>query len=196
MREQGTVTEWNDERGFGFITRDGGGSRLFVHVSAFPAGRRPVVDEAVSYIELRDQRDRPRAGHVRYLGPARGARTLPPGMVVALVTVGLFAAVLAGVVLLGRVHPLLPVPSIVLSGIAFELFRADKSAAQRGAWRVSESTLHAVDVLGGWPGALIARQLFRHKTTKQPFVAIFWATVLANCAILAWLVVGPSSPLG
>ncbi len=196
MRQQGTVTEWNDERGFGFITQDGGGSRLFVHVSAFPAGRRPVVDEAVSYVEIRDQRDRPRAAHVRYLAPARAGRSLPPGMLVALVTVGLFAAVLAGVVLLGRVHPLLPVPSIVLSGIAFELFRADKSAAQRGAWRVSESTLHAVDVLGGWPGALIARQLFRHKTTKQPFVAIFWATVLANCAILTWLVVGPSSPLG
>ncbi len=196
MRQQGTVTEWNDERGFGFITPESGGPRAFVHVSAFPAGRRPLVDDVVRYLEHRDEQDRPRASHVQYLEPARSTAKRPPGLRVALATVGLFFAALAGLVLLGLAHPLLPVPNIVLSGIAFELYRADKSAAQRGAWRVSEATLHAVDVLGGWPGALIARRAFRHKTTKQPFVTIFWATVLANGAILTWLVVGPSSPLG
>ncbi len=196
MRQQGTVTEWNDERGFGFITPDAGAPRAFVHVSAFPADRRPLVDDVVSYVGHRDDQNRPRASHVRYLEPARSTGARPPGLLVALAAVGVFFGLLAGLVLLGLAHPLLPVPSIVLSGIAFELYRADKSAAQRGAWRISESTLHAVDVLGGWPGALVARRVFRHKTTKQPFVSIFWATVLANCAILTWLVVGPSSPLG
>ena len=40
--------------------------------------------------------------------------------------------------------------------------------------------------LGGWPGALVGRKVFRHKTSKQPFRTIFWCTVIANCVVLAW----------
>ena len=43
-------------------------------------------------------------------------------------------------------------------------------------------------LVGGWPGALVARRVFRHKTTKQPFRTIFWVTVIANCVALAWFV--------
>jgi uncharacterized membrane protein YsdA (DUF1294 family) len=35
---------------------------------------------------------------------------------------------------------------------------------------------------------LVARRVFRHKTMKQPFRTIFWATVVANCVALAWFV--------
>lgn len=41
-RQQGVLVDWNDERGFGFITPSAGGSRVFVHVSGFPRGQRPV----------------------------------------------------------------------------------------------------------------------------------------------------------
>ena len=76
----------------------------------------------------------------------------------------------------------------VLSGVALVMYRADKRAAQHGAWRTPEANLHAVALLGGWPGALVARPFFRHKTTKQPFRSIFWCTVVANCLALAWFV--------
>ncbi|AQX16957.1 hypothetical protein BKM78_14310 [Tessaracoccus sp. T2.5-30] len=49
------------------------------------------------------------------------------------------------------------------------MYRADKVAAVQGAWRVPESSLHLVSLLGGWPGALVARHAFWHKTRKQPF---------------------------
>ena len=45
----------------------------------------------------------------------------------------------------------------------------------------------AIDLMGGWPGALVARRVFRHKTSKQPFRTIFWATVIVNCVALAWI---------
>ena len=48
-----------------------------------------------------------------------------------------------------------------------------------------ESTLHLFDLLGGWPGALIAQQQFRHKTVKASFQAGFWMTVVLNVALMA-----------
>nr|WP_277998623.1 DUF1294 domain-containing protein [Sphingomonas liriopis] len=48
-------------------------------------------------------------------------------------------------------------------------FMHDKARATSGGWRVRESTLLGLAALGGSPGALWARQRFRHKTRKQPF---------------------------
>ncbi len=83
----------------------------------------------------------------------------------------------------------------LLSGVAFLMYGADKSAAEQGRWRTSESTLHMIALIGGWPGALVARKVFRHKMTKQPFRTDFWFTVIANCVALAWFVREGSLPL-
>ncbi|KRB78163.1 DNA-binding protein [Nocardioides sp. Root190] len=74
----------------------------------------------------------------------------------------------------------------VLSVVTFATYGADKSAAVNGRWRTSESTLHLLALVGGWPGALAGQKVFRHKTRKQPFRTIFWLTVVANCAVLGW----------
>lgn len=39
------------------------------------------------------------------------------------------------------------------------------------------------DVLGGWPGALVSRAVYKHKTSKISFIRIFWLTVAINIAI-------------
>jgi len=106
MRQQGRIIEWNEDRGFGFITPLEGGSRVFVHVSAFPhEGRRPKALDLVTYADARDQRGRPRAEDVLFLAPAGTSGRVRPTQPVAagsqlnvplLLTVVLF--VLAGVV--------------------------------------------------------------------------------------------------
>jgi uncharacterized membrane protein YsdA (DUF1294 family) len=63
----------------------------------------------------------------------------------------------------------------------FLAYARDKRAAQTGRWRASESSLHGLALLGGWPGALAAQELLRHKTQKQSFRLVFWATVMLNC---------------
>jgi uncharacterized membrane protein YsdA (DUF1294 family)/cold shock CspA family protein len=188
-RRQGVLAEWNDDRGFGFITPAAGGSRVFVHVSAFPRGQRPVTGCELTYAELRDDRDRARASEVRYLDAAVSAsRAGGSGIPLVLAAATLFFTVLVGLLVLEELPVTLLAAYGLLSGVAFLVYAADKSAAEQGRWRTSESTLHTLALVGGWPGALVARRVFRHKTTKQPFRTIFWFTVVANCAALAWFV--------
>jgi uncharacterized membrane protein YsdA (DUF1294 family) len=95
-------------------------------------------------------------------------------------------AVIAFGVLYSVVSLLWPLPwwiaAIYLgtSVVTFVIYAVDKSAARSGRWRVSESTLLSIGLVGGWPGAVLAQQLLRHKTKKLSFGRAFWATVLLN----------------
>jgi uncharacterized membrane protein YsdA (DUF1294 family) len=88
----------------------------------------------------------------------------------------------------------LPTWYAATSVLAFAVYGADKSAARRAAPRVSERTLLALGLVGGWPGALVAQQVFRHKTRKRTFRRAFWSTVVLNVAVLglllAWVAAG------
>jgi uncharacterized membrane protein YsdA (DUF1294 family) len=75
----------------------------------------------------------------------------------------------------------------LLSLLSFGRYFLDKRAATRGERRTPESSLHLLDFLGGWPGGLIAQQVFRHKTIKNSFQAMFWLTVVANIGLAAFL---------
>jgi uncharacterized membrane protein YsdA (DUF1294 family) len=68
----------------------------------------------------------------------------------------------------------------IVSVLAFFLYWADKRKARADAWRTPENILHAVELAGGWPGALIAQQVFRHKTRKVSFQILFWVIVLLH----------------
>jgi cold shock CspA family protein len=51
MRLQGKITDWRADRGFGFITPNGGGKNVFLHISAIRSDAgRPLVGDIVTYI--------------------------------------------------------------------------------------------------------------------------------------------------
>ncbi len=70
--------------------------------------------------------------------------------------------------------------SFGLSLQAFLLHRSDKRRAETGAGRIPEATLHAAELIGGWPGALVAQRLFRHKTAKTSYQVVFWLIILLH----------------
>ena len=72
------------------------------------------------------------------------------------------------------------------SALCFAFYAVDKAAARAGRDRISESMLLSLGFIGGWPGALVAQQAFRHKTVKRLFRVRFWLSVAANVAIFAW----------
>ena len=66
---------------------------------------------------------------------------------------------------------------VAASGLTYFLSAGDKRRADRGAWRVSETTLHFFELAGGWPGAFLAQQWLRHKCAKPGFQIVFWLIV-------------------
>ena len=80
---------------------------------------------------------------------------------------------------------------LAMSLLCFATYAWDKSAARAGRWRTKESTLLILGLLCGWPGAVLAQQLLRHKSAKASFRRVFWATVALNItgflALSAWL---------
>lgn len=85
----------------------------------------------------------------------------------------------------GTIATLLLIAYAVASPVSLAMYWWDKRSAKKKRWRTKEKTLHTVDVLGGWPGGLLAQRLFRHKNRKGPFQLVFWMTVLLH--VLLWL---------
>ena len=82
---------------------------------------------------------------------------------------------------------------LMMSLVTFIAYAVDKRAAVRGAWRTPESTLHTLELLGGWPGAWLAQRLLRHKSVKTSFRIVFFVMVVFNLAALAYVIYGLTS---
>lgn len=205
MRYQGKITHWKDNRGFGFITPSDGSKQVFVHIRSFiNPQRRPVENEIVTYVLKTDGKGRAYAESIAYElktdakvrahaeSVAFGDEPVPvatsstysnaPLLLAATFLVFVAVSVFAG-----------KLPSAVLglyfgaSAIAFAAYALDKSAARNGQWRTQESILNLFALIGGWPGALAAQRLLRHKSRKQSFQFQFWFTVVINCSFLGFL---------
>ena len=73
---------------------------------------------------------------------------------------------------------------ILLSSlVAFVAHGRDKRAARLGRRRTPERTLHLIELIGGWPGALLAMTVFHHKTRKASY---FLVTALI---VIVWIAV-------
>ncbi|HZX80219.1 MAG TPA: cold shock and DUF1294 domain-containing protein [Lysobacter sp.] len=183
MRFSGRLHDWNDARGFGFVTPNGGGERAFVHIRAFArTHRRPVDGDLLNYAVEVDGRGRRNAVAVRFAdAPAREAhaprraRPFRATGVAAIFAIAVSVACFAG---------LLPWTVVgvyaAASALLYFVYLADKAAAQRGRRRTPESTLHLLALVGGWPGAAFAQQHFEHKRSKRDFVGTYVATIVLN----------------
>ena len=193
MRFTGTLKTWNDERGFGFIEATKGGQEVFVHIKAFPSGTgRPSVGQVLSF-EVETGRDgKKKARAVQYPerakpGRGRSVESPAPWTAMRILAIPMFAAVYAAVAIRWGLSLPILFTYLGLSVVTMFAYAFDKSAAMSGRWRTAENTLHLLSLAGGWPGALLAQQLLRHKTNKQSFVFAFWVTVLLNVgAFVAW----------
>lgn len=199
----GVLTTWNDERGFGFVAPSVGGPDVFVHISAFAIGAtRPVEGDEVGYELEFSPEGKPRAAHAVVSSPAMPRDRRKVSAPVSRLAPSRRASRLGYLAVLGfagiafTVSLIRPVPYwvwILYLGMSFATFVAyalDKRAAETERWRLSESSLLAMGLACGWPGAVIAQQVFRHKTIKMSFQVVFWVTVIVNVVafvVFSWV---------
>lgn len=188
----GRVSQWDAAKGLGFVTPETGAERLLLRradLSGRLKTREPELGEPVRY-RIGGTPGQRRALMVTSLTPAprSTAAARPPRATAAgsnrLLVIPAFA------LLLGALHLNAPLPRPIpllygaLSTALFIIYGLDKWAARKGQSRIAETSLHLVALLGGWPGALLGQQIFRHKTSKPLFLRLTWAMVALNLSLL------------
>lgn len=186
MRIEGAIKTWNDERGFGFIEPLHGGQEIFFHIKAFAArAGRPEVGQRVSFEVEMAENGKKRAQRVELVRSgrrgSRGRDNNPARWGTAsYFAIPAFLVVFAAASFLWKTPAWVAGLYLGASGLCFGLYWWDKLAAAAERRRVREDTLLAWGLIGGWPGAIVAQQVLRHKSNKASFRAKFWTTVIAN----------------
>ncbi|MGB5290520.1 MAG: cold shock and DUF1294 domain-containing protein [Lysobacterales bacterium] len=170
MRNRGKITYWNEEKGYGLITPASNAKQVFVHIRAFKNRHLPPeLNQVVLYSLSTDKQGRPCAVKVSRVSE------IPYGSSKSITRLFLILMATGFIAVVGWSVPIYNMPIKILylylaaSGFTFLVYAKDKWAARRGRWRTKESTLHTLALIGGWPGAVIAQQLLRHKSRKDAF---------------------------
>lgn len=199
MRFQGRISEWNDDRGFGFVLENGTNKRIFLHIKSFSKrNRRPALGDVITYKIKTDSRGRINAEQSIFQdqlhessNTTRGNRIQLPLIHPSISVV--YIGFLITMVMLDKLPNSIPTIAIGLSLITFMVYYFDKSAAVNGMQRTPENFLHVLGLLGGWPGAALAQKNFRHKSSKKKFQIVFWLTVIVNICFTIYLLQIPGS---
>lgn len=185
----GTVTKWNDAKGFGFITPESDAGETFFHISAFKnQGARPTLGLKVVFTPEQDKQGRNRASQVRPItSTSRPKKNRRNPAFNAFFTSALFLFIVAALTVFNFIPAVILWLYLGASLLAYIIYAWDKSAARGNQRRMPEATLHLIAAAGGWPGALFAQQHLRHKSKKQEFRVVFWLTVIGNIGVLIYL---------
>jgi uncharacterized membrane protein YsdA (DUF1294 family)/cold shock CspA family protein len=208
LNKQGTIVRWDPQRGFGFLRSPSTEADVFFHIRDFRGrGIQPSEGLPVEYDEIHVGGKGPRAMAIQprvaeqpktrralppHLADARRSRQRAPGTSAEIAAMLLLIPIELGLLVWAAWTGRLAVPVLLcvplLWVVTFYAYWRDKFAAQRGAWRTPESTLHLLGLVGGWPGGWLAQRLLRHKSSKASFRTTFWGTVvLHGAALLIWL---------
>ena len=75
----------------------------------------------------------------------------------------------------------------VINIAALAIMGIDKHKAHRHKWRISESSIFIVGLLGGGLGVLLGMSLFHHKTKHLKFTLGIPLVVLVNIVLFGYL---------
>lgn len=212
IRKKGKIINWNDDKGFGFILPSDSQKNIFVHIKSFSdRSVRPAEGQDVTYtIQKNDDgrdsaikvsrstdnliRNRANNHHKKNINPRnkrintnevqldiKPVQSISPLYTVIILS---FIAFLFHFTIVGKLPPFVMVIYIIMGILTYYIYSEDKDMAINNERRTSEQRLLALSFFGGWIGALIAQQKFRHKTQKISFQKSFWTTVFFNVMLL------------
>lgn len=184
---EGRLVEWFPDRGFGFIAPNDGGPNVFLHVKNLPReDKRLAIGQAYSFDTVTDTRGRVQAKNavpiIEPAAPTKRPRFWALGHIPPLLVIVAFLGIALAMSQVTRVSSNWWIVYGVASFGSFIGYWIDKNAAIAKKWRISETILLLLGLVGGWPGAIMAQEFFRHKTRKDTFRYLFWMTVAINMA--------------
>jgi len=213
IRKKGKIIKWNDDKGFGFILPTDSQKNIFVHIKSFSdKSVRPTEGQDVTYtvqinndgrdsairvsratdhiVKNRTSRNRYKNSNPMYKRintnntqlDLKSAHSIPLLHTIIILS---FVAFLFHFSIEGKLPPLVIGIYIAMGIMTYFIYSEDKDMAINNERRTSEKRLLALSLFGGWIGALIAQQKFRHKTKKISFQMNFWTTVFFNIMLLA-----------
>jgi len=194
MRLKGKLIQWDDEKAFGFISLNGGGGDVFIHKTAFSNRMRsPKINDIITFTLTKDKQGRNCADEATFSGERLKKKQAQKISKFSLYLSVAFLITIIIAYFTAHIPLKLLLLYFVSSIFTFIVYAMDKSKAKNGQWRIAESTLHLISLVGGWPGAAFAQQLLRHKSQKSSFRFGYWVTVIINSGLLIWLVTANSN---
>lgn len=197
---RGKIIRWNDEKGFGFIQCNDLPNEIFFHIREYRArNQRPSEGEGVVFLYGIGKNNKPQATSVRQAAFVmqqqhrrrkyeKRQAEFKAGQLQSLALAVVAYALLIALAFVGILPFKVVLWYAVLGVLTFGAYWKDKAAAQNGAWRTPESTLHILALTGGWIGAMLAHTYLRHKSQKQEFRMFYYITVVVNIALLVYLI--------
>ena len=187
QEKRARIIEWNIDKGYGFLENNG--SRLFLHIRDFlERDRFPRIGDLVSFRIGYDREGRACAVDATF-------SEKPPNRELSFG----FGAILGFLLILPAYAVVQYAPDLryaigyilAISAITWFAYAHDKNRAKTGGWRIPETQLHLLELLGGWPAAFLAQRHIRHKTKKTSYKLTFWLIILlhqyvALDSLLAW----------
>jgi uncharacterized membrane protein YsdA (DUF1294 family)/cold shock CspA family protein len=213
IRKKGKIIKWNDDKGFGFILPADSQKNIFVHIKSFSdKSLRPTEGQDVTYtVQKNDDgrdsaikvsrstdnlvRNRATRNRKKNINPTykrintdniqldlKPVHSISPLYTMIILS---FLAFLFHFTIEGKLPPYIIVIYIIMGFMTYFIYSEDKDMAINNERRTSEQHLLTLSFFGGWIGALIAQQKFRHKTKKISFQKSFWTIVFFNIMLLA-----------
>ncbi len=195
MRKKGKIIKWNVDKGFGFIRPFDSKQDIFVHITKIQRKRTPNLGDVITYTQSADKNGRPCAVDAVLAGDKlikKIKRKTKKGYIGFAV---LYLLAYIGLSFSNHVPVLLVILLLGFSLITYLMYAIDKTKAQNNHWRIPESTLQILSLAGGWPGALIAQQTLRHKSSKMSFIITLWAMVLLSIFGYLWIITEKGKPI-
>lgn len=180
-KQKGKINKWNDEKGYGFIQPDDRSNNIFLHISGLNNNRRPRVGDRISYQLERDRSNRICAKNAQLEG------VLPSGMNLGSLLIMLICPITLGWGLGINYFTVSLLWYSFINTVTFLVYGNDKHRAKQDKWRISENKLHTLELLGGFTGALIAQEHYRHKSKKISYRIGFWFMVFLHVFAVFYL---------
>ena len=174
---RGTISEWHDREGFGYISVENQEARIKFHLNDLGAhGRVPKVSERVHFKLIDDASDGLKAVQIEKQMVFKSTFAIAIW----------FSTTLAASVFILSYPPLLFFVYLTSSTIAYLIYALDKHAVRAGTWRIPSIVLYFLNLFGGWPGALLAQSLLNYRHIGFVFNIFFWLTLLINFSVFCW----------